>query len=446
MLNISDHSIKDAVQIEQYSSYRKLMHRKNALRFQRLLTMTLVTLIVIMFVPWTQNIRSKGNVIALQPDQRPQSIHSVIPGRIEKWFVKEGQLVHKGDTIIFLSETKDEYFDPALVNRTEDQLKAKELSVGSYMEKVKALDNQVDILLQTKNLKIEQARNKLLQAELKVKSDSMDLQASRAYNQIAQTQLTRTEGLYKEGIKSLAELEAKRISFQESLAKMIAQENKLLSSRNEVINAQVELKSIEAEYRDKIYKTESEKYAAMSDMYDAEATVTKLQNQVVNYSTRRGMYYVTAPQDGYITRATKTGIGETIKEGTEIVTIMPLNFDLAIEMFVEPIDLPLVKKEQKVRIRFDGWPAIVFSGWPNTSYGTYGGKVVAIDNFISANGKFRVLVAPDEKDHDWPSALRVGAGASAMALLNDVPVWYEVWRKLNGFPPDYYQPQTEKKK
>jgi len=22
--------------------------------------------------------------------------------------------------------------------------------------------------------------------------------------------------------------------------------------------------------------------------------------------------------------------------------------------------------------------------------------------------------------------------------LNDVPVWYEIWRQINGFPPEYY--------
>ncbi len=69
---------------------------------------------------------------------------------------------------------------------------------------------------------------------------------------------------------------------------------------------------------------------------------------------------------------------------------------------------PLVHKGEKVRIQFDGWPAIVFSGWPNTSYGTYGGTVFAIDNFISDNGKYRVLVAPDTSDHKWPTGIRVG--------------------------------------
>jgi len=97
---------------------------------------------------------------------------------------------------------------------------------------------------------------------------------------------------------------------------------------------------------------------------------------------------------------------------------------------------------EKVRIQFDGWPAIVFSGWPNASYGTFGGVVIAMETFISDNGKYRVLLAEDPEDRAWPNELRVGSGANSIALLEDVPIWYELWRQLSGFPPNYYQPET----
>jgi hypothetical protein len=180
-------------------------------------------------------------------------------------------------------------------------------------------------------------------------------------------------------------------------------------------------------------------------MYDAEATVTKLQNQYMNYSIRSGLYYITAPQDGYITKAIQTGIGETVKSGAEIVSIMPANHNPAVAMYVKPIDLPLIRKGTPVRMQFDGWPAIVFSGWPNVSTGTFPGKVFAIDNFMSEQGKYRVLVVPDTSGHEWPNQLRLGAGASSFALLEDVPVWYELWRQINGFPADYYPESTESK-
>ena len=200
---------------------------------------------------------------------------------------------------------------------------------------------------------------------------------------------------------------------------------------------------MQAEYTDKISKAQSDMYTAQSGQYDSQAQVTKLENQFTNYEMRNDMYYIKAPQSGYINKAIKAGIGETFKEGDKLVGIMPSVYDKAVEMFIEPLDLPLIHRGEKVRIEFDGWPAIVFSGWPNASYGTYGGTVVAVETFISPNGKYRVLLAQDPEDQAWPDEIRVGSGASTIALLEDVPIWYELWRQLNGFPPNYYQPTSE---
>lgn len=438
MLNLSTNRIDGKINTKEYVSFSKATDYKAARVFTRILLVSFFVLLLLVFLPWTQNIRSRGYITTLQPDQRPQTINSVIAGKIEKWFIKEGDFVNKGDTILFISEIKDEYFDPELLSRTEDQIKSKELSVKSYMDKINSLDTQIDALLQTKKLKTEQANNYIKQAQLKILSDSVDLEAAKTNYQIAIKQFDRQDELYKQGLKSLTDLESRKLKLQETQAKMISAENKLLTSRNELINAQVEINSIINQYRDKLSKAESEKYAALSNMYDAEAVVTKMQNQYMNYSVRKGMYYITAPQTGYVTKAIRSGIGETIKEGEEMVSIMPAKYDLAVEMYIKPFNLPLINKGQKVRFIFDGWPSVVFSGWPNVSYGTYGGKVIAIDNFISENGKYRILVAPDKDDVKWPEALRVGSGANGIALLHDVPIWYELWRNLNGFPPDYY--------
>lgn len=439
MLNVSKNTIDNKIDTAKFQSFSLIKDYSAAKIFARWLKVFFILFVLILFLPWTQNIRSKGFVTTLQPDQRPQTIHSIIAGRIEKWYVREGDFVHKGDTILFVSEIKDEYFDPELLSRTQDQIKNKELTVTSYMDKVKALDSQIDALLNIKRLKIEQAANYVKQARLKIQSDSIDLQAAETNYEIAVKQLNRSEQLYEDGLKSLTDLETKKLKVQETQAKKNSAENKLLSSRNEFINAEVEMSSIENQYRDKLAKAESEKYAALSSMYDAEAVVTKMQNQYMNYSVRTGLYHITAPQDGYITKAIRSGLGETIKEGEELLSIMPAKYDLAVSMYVKPVNLPLINQGQKVRFMFDGWPSVVFSGWPNVSFGTFGGEVVAIDNFISENGKYRILVAPDPTDAAWPERLRVGSGANGLALLNDVPIWYELWRNFNGFPPDFYQ-------
>jgi hypothetical protein len=117
---------------------------------------------------------------------------------------------------------------------------------------------------------------------------------------------------------------------------------------------------------------------------------------------------------------------------------VPIEPKLGVEIYVRPVDLPLIRRNQHARIEFDGWPTIVFSGWPNTSFGTFGAEVVAIDQALEPNGRYRVLLRPDPDDLPWPEPLRFGSGARGMLLLNEVPVWFEVWRQLNGFPPEYY--------
>ena len=441
MLNISHNQLNKSVDLAKSKSGKRVFHTRYYKYFNRFLGAFAIVGVIILFLPWTQNITGRGNVTTLTPDQRPQTIQSPIPGRIENWFVREGDFVAKGDTIMQISEIKSEYFDPNLVERTGEQRDAKQQSVGSYGEKVKALERQIGALSNERGLKLEQSRNKLLQSKLKVQSDSIDFVVSKTNKQIAQRQFDRTVTLQKEGFKATRDVEDKRLKLQETEAKLISQENKLLASKNEVLNAQVEISRVSAAYADKISKAQSDKFTAQSSQFDTEAQVSKLDNQYSNYQMRNDLLFIKAPYDGYINKAIRGGVGQTFKEGEALVGMMPAKVDLAVETYVEPIDLPLLHIGEKVRVQFDGWPAIVFSGWPNISYGTYGAKVVAIENFISDNGRFRVLLAPDEEDHKWPKEIRAGSGAYTMALLEDVPIWFELWRQLNGFPPNYYQPE-----
>ncbi len=445
MLNISKKN-PIAENIEKYSTVKNLANRPHYQILNKIIVYVSLIGVVILFLPWTQNISGSGAVTTLKPDQRPQTIHSAIGGRIEKWYVKEGDYVKKGDTILFISEIKEDYFDPNLVANTKNQVDAKKMALQSYGSKVTTLSSQINAIQNEKELKLQQAQNKIRQSLLKVKSDSMDLEAVKTQIKIANTQFNRAVTLNKEGLKPMTDVEEKRLKLQEVEAKIITQENKLLGSKNELINSKVEVNRIRAEYTEKVSKAESDQYTALSNQYDTEAQVNKLQNQYVNYQIRNGMYYIKAPQDGYINRAIQSGIGEIIKEGTQIVSIMPSKYDIAVETFVSPTDLPLIHKGEKVRIWFDGWPTVVFSGWPNMSYGTFGGKIVAVENFISSNGKFRVLIAPDQEEDAWPKQISIGSGAQTLALLDNVPIWFELWRTLNGFPPNYYQPKEEKSK
>ena len=64
---------------------------------------------------------------------------------------------------------------------------------------------------------------------------------------------------------------------------------------------------------------------------------------------------------------------------------------------------------------------------------------MSIDATDDGSGKFRTLVKPDG-DSEWPSGrfLRQGVRANGWVMLSQVPLGYELWRQLNGFPPNFY--------
>lgn len=399
-----------------------------------------LAMVIIALLPWTQNIRARGTVTTLRQEDRPQEINSIIAGRIAKWHVKEGDFVNAGDTIMQLAEIKDTYLDPRLLDRTQEQLLAKRQSVAYYKNKVGATGSQITALQEALQLKLAQLQNKLMQTNLKIQSDSMDVLAAANDFSIATKQLSRQRALYDSGLVSLTQLEQRNQYYQNAMAKKISAENKLANSRQEYTITQIEMNSARQEYSEKISKAEGERMQSLSEIASGQGEIAKLENLYTNYNIRSGMYYITAPQSGQVIKAKKAGIGEIVKESEMLLEIVPDKIQYAVELFINPVDLPLVSRGQSVRFLFDGFPAIVFSGWPKTSYGTFGGIITAVESSARINGKFRVLVTEDKNDKPWPEELKIGTGVQAMALLKNVPVWYELWRNINGFPPDYYKP------
>jgi multidrug resistance efflux pump len=403
----------------------------------------ILLLIIGLLLPWTQNIKSKGTITSLYQEQRPQEINSPIPGKIVKWWIKEGDFVKKGDTILQLSEIKGDYLDPLLVNRTQRQVDAKKGSISYYKEKIVAANAQIEALKIGKRLKTEQIANKLGQLHNKLLAEKAEFEAIKNEFELVKDQYERQEKMFKEGLVSQTQLQQRNISFQNILSKKIASENKIAQTNQEILNNKLEKNGIEQEYTEKISKAEGERFQSLSQISMSEGDVAKLENSVANYSIRNGMYIILAPQDGQIVQAKKSGIGEILKDGDHIAIIVPSRVNYAVEMYVRPVDLPLIAIGQKVRFMFDGFPYIVFSGWPKNSYGTFGGKIIAFENSISSNGLFRVLVAEDPTDKKWPDQLKIGSGAQGITLLKDVPIWYELWRNINGFPPDFYSKEND---
>ena len=427
-------------------SFKKVYQIKKKSNVKKWLWGLLIVLLLAMFLPWTQNIRARGIVTTLRQEQRPQEINTIIGGRVAKWYIKEGDMVKEGDTIMQLSEVKVDYFDPKLLSRTQQQIDAKQQSIEGYVNKAGTAETQTAALIAGQQLKLQSLDNKLQQQQFKVTSDSIDLIAVSNELSIYQRQIDAAKLMLDSGAIALVEFEKRRVNYQNGIAKKVGTQNKLSQSKQELIILRIEKNSIIQDYTDKISKAAGDKFASLSSAAATAADVAKLENVYASYDARNKLYFIKAPQSGQVIKAQKAGIGEILKEGEMIVEIVPSQIQYAVQMFVDPMDLPLVNIGQKVRFVFDGFPAIVFSGWPKSSYGTFGGKVSAVETSISSNGKFRVLVAEDPQDKKWPLQLKMGGGASGISLLKNVPIYYELWRNINGFSPDYYQASGSKEK
>lgn len=417
MLKISPESIEKELPPDAFYSLRALQTPKGGKRLARILMMLGLFMLTIMFFPWQQNIHGTGKVTALSPENRPQTIETAIAGRIQQWKISEGQFVATGDTIAVLSEIKEKYFDPEMLKRLREIIRSKEQSLLSKNQKSLALQRQIQSLEDAMDGKIQQSKAKL--------------EGERVRYNNARNQYDRNKKLFEAGNIPLTKFQDIEYKYQGSEA--------------DFKNAEIEVQRVQSEYLDKINKAEAELNSTLSEQFETQGDLAKLRNEYVNMEIRSQQYFILAPQSGFVIKATQAGIGQTIKEGDPLCTIMPESNDVAVEMYVRAMDVPLLSIGRKVRIEFDGFPALQFSGWPSISVGSFGGTVRVIDYVNTHPGEFRILVTPDTTDTAWPKQLRIGSGTMGWVMLDTVPVWYELWRQLNGFPPSLYEEPKESK-
>lgn len=189
-----------------------------------------------------------------------------------------------------------------------------------------------------------------------------------------------------------------------------------LSSRKNLEDAKIEYKKL-------LSATES----ASAEVAESSIKLSRQESQLI-----------VAPRDGIILKVLASDNSTTVKIGDKIASFAPTLQDPAVEIYVSGNDVPLIYQGRKVRIQFEGWPAIQFSGWPEIAIGTFGAIVVSVDPAVSENGKFRVIATKDPSEQ-WPDLrfLNHGAKVYGWVLLDKVRLGYELWRQINGFPPDF---------
>lgn len=404
----------------------------------------LLSLIACLAVPWQQSVAGKGRVITYDPNHRLQEVDAPISGRLVDIMpdLFEGMHISKGDLLM-----KIELVDPVLKERFAEQFEAQKRKLVAEETIVFAYQQQglafKDVREQT-----ELAQDEYLKvAEQKLLAEEENLKATEAGYEQAEKDSVRRKELFEQKVESKFEWEL-------AVRKAAEAKSKLQQAKAYVKAAQSELAAKKAEREHKLREADAKIESADAVYRKSQADVESTRKELADIQNKQTLQVqpVVAPLDGYVLKLRSFQGGQIVSAGQPLLELVPATADLAVEVKVDGNDAPLVASHgeggqpRKVRLQFEGWPAVQFSGWPSVAVGTFGGLVATVDRTDDGQGKFRVVVIPDPADRPWPEAeyLRQGIRVNGWVLLNNVPLGQELWRQMNGFPPIVSMPSPVK--
>lgn len=402
-------------------------------RAARLLAMFALGLFVFAALsPWQQSISGAGRVIAYAPVERRQAIEAPISGRLVRWSVREGSTVQAGEV---LAEIQDN--DPRYLERLEIERGAVRDKLENYEQRASTLEQQVATALEQRRAELGGAQAKLRASAEKLTSFERKLEAAEATLQTAMLNLERVRALAERGLSAQRDVELAELGATKARTDRDGAQADVAAARSELDGARVALDKARVDGDAKVQEAEAKLRSGRSDLADARSSGARMDVSIA----RQQNQLVRAPRAGVILQVLAAQGEEQVKQGDTLALLVPLTEDRAVEAWVDGNDAAIIAPGRKVRLQFEGWPAVQFTGWPSVAVGSFGGVVAFIDPHDDGKGNFRLLVVPDAAE-PWPSPrfLRQGVRAKAWVLLEQVTLGFELWRRFNGFPPMLEQP------
>jgi multidrug efflux pump subunit AcrA (membrane-fusion protein) len=400
------------------------------------LVITLGCVVVgLVVTPWQQSVVGQGRVVAFSPVERHQKLEAPVDGRIARVLTLEGQRVGADEIVVEIVDV-----DPRFVERLEGERQllrlrreAAEGRRAQIGERITALSVGRESALAAAAARVEMGRDRVRQAE-------QGVAAAEAARAAADLNLPRVTELAEKGLRSTRDRELAAADAARARADEARSHAAVVAAHNEVASLDADRKRLEQDTGAAINDARAAEQVAHADVASANAELLRMETRLSRQSTQA----VTLPREAVVLRVLAQE-GQLVKAGDPLLELVPVTTERAVEVWVDGNDAPLVTAGRHVRLQFEGWPALQFVGWPQAARGTFGGTVALVDAHDDGNGRFRVLVRPG--DEAWPDGgvLRQGVRANAFILLEQVPLGYELWRRLNAFPPTLSEDPTKAK-
>lgn len=405
------------------------------------ITLFLLFVVIITVIPWTQTITVTGQMSAYTPYERPQDIEAQITGRIKKWHVLEGDQVKEGDLVLELEDNDPNFMSPHLLAFLDQRKKALEKTQHAALARVDQLDKRIVEMRNLVKAAVPSAEARVVEAVNKVREAHQKVEAAKIAATTATLNVERHKQLSKRGLVSQRELELAIQADTASQADLEGTRANLQAAEEAMKSLSFGRDQVNAEMLQRLLDAEASRDASVAEAARVADQLADVSLRFSNAEQRRLVSKILAPIDGTVVKMTKVGAGETVRQGDTLVRLSPTSTDKAVEMTADGLDAPLLNVGRKVKILFYGIPAIPLPAWPELMAGTYSGVIKVVDQVDDGKGNYRFWVVPDPDDRSWPEQSHVRQGTKVMGwvILNRVPLWYELWRRFNLFPPDYLE-------
>ena len=312
-----------------------------------------LALLLTIFIVWAYNsnleeiIRGQGTII---PSSREQVIQSIDPGNIQEMYVKEGDIVEKGQILLKLDDAR------SMALLRESQARVQNLEAISARLQGESRNEVPDF-------------SKITDQELVVRETNA-YNAKKTQRDQAIAGLRQSKGLLDREIAITKPLAKEGLVSNVEILRMERQSVELATQINERMNNYL------AEANAELVKVESE-------LDQAEETMSMREDPVTRSEIR-------APVHGIVKNIKINTIGGVVNTGQDILEIIPLDDKLMVEAYIRPQDVAFLRPGMPVVVKVTAYDYAIYGGLNGVV------KLISPDTLSNDNRRSELKLNPDE--------------------------------------------------
>ena len=301
------------------------------------------------------------------PSSKVQVVQNLEGGIVTEIFVREGQMVNKGDTLLRLDDTRfrsnkgeseaDRYALGAQVARLSAEAEGRPFELDDAIRAKAPQVAEDEIALYQSRQRRLNSEKKTLNEQLRQKSQELaefrsKVEQYRSAMALLQQELNMSTPLV--GTGAISPVEILRLKQRTVEARGQLNATSLAIPRAEAAAAEIRSKIEES---DASFRSEAAK-----ELNDKRTELSKLTASSIAIDDRVTRTTVQSPVRGIIKLLKVNTIGGVVQPGSDLVEIVPIEDNLLIEAKVRPQDVAFLHPGQSAMVKFSAYDYTIYGG------------------------------------------------------------------------------------